>query len=683
MTFWRRWPAAVRPVLVLAGLAFAAALVASIGAYLTGDDGVRPWATPTDLTTIDVPIDTVRVGTLALPVLASGQLVSELLAPAPPGVALGAAGWLLALLAVVLIGYLTILPGLGWRPFLVAAGGLTFFLSTFSLDLLGLLPLRAAPNSLLAQAGTGLTVLVLIGPAWALHAFFPRVGPTRRLLLFSGLVLAVGALVFWRSPAPAPHTALHLVSYAMAGALSASGLVVLWVSFENVRALLWLTGQASVPARRRGLGAFALATGLYLLNLLLLFLDAFGFVEFGGAFLNAFFVLLSSIVSGLFGLRLREAEYGRAVSYLLMLPLYLLLAALTLGTLAYAFATANGSIVEAFTDGIVASHLVAGFAFFLYVIYNFATLIQRRLRAYRVVFEPKRLPLLMMYAIAAVGLVSILLREQFFLNRQLRAGYHNGLGDLYRARGEAALADVTYARVDLLVPFDEKANTSRAALAHERLELRNEQNLLRRALRRTPSEKTYAALAATYAPSQTAFFDQLQVLHDARRAFPASPVPALLLGELYGRTLLADSVNHYYMQAARRATRPVRGPLFVNELAWLIRRRDDVTARNLARQTSPTDPIGAQANAMLVGLLTGPRLPALPYLGPVPDSLSAETFAWLTQRALRQLRAGDTTAIAVLTTLATRSANTPWAPDLLELRALSWRGTQPARARAA
>lgn len=684
LTFWRRWPAAVRPLLLLAALTFTVALLASVAAFVTGDDAVRPWTTPSELTAVNVPIDTVRVGTMALPVLAPAQLVSQLLAPAPPGVALGAASWMLALLAIVIIGYLAVLPGLGWRTFLVAAGGLTFFLSTFSFDLLGLFSLPGvAPNSLLAQAATGLAVLLLVGPAWALHAFYPQVGPTRRLLLFGGLVLGIGALVFWRSPLPAGPTALHLVSYAMAGALGACVLVISWVSYENVRALLWFTGQADMPARRRGLAAFALATGFYLLNLLLLFLDAFGFVEFGGAFLNAFFVLLSSIISGLFGLRLREVEYGRAVPYLLMLPLYLLLSALTLGTLAYAFATANGSLVEAFTDGVVATHLVAGFVFFVYVIFNFASLIQRRLRVYRVVFEPKRLPLIMMYAIMAVGLVSILLRQQFFLNRQLQGGYYNGLGDLYRACGEGALADVTYARADRYVPFDEKANTSRAALARERLELRTEQNLLRRALRRTPSEKTYADLAATYAPSETSFFEHSQVLHDARRTFPKSPVPPLLLGALYGRTTLADSVNHYFSRAARQATRPVRGPLFVNELAWLVRQRDDAAARQLARQTSPADPVGAQANAALVGLLTGPRLPALPFLGAVPDSLTAETFAWLTQRGLRQLRAADTTAVPVLTALASRPANALWAPALLELRALTWRASQPARARAA
>ncbi len=681
--FWRRWPAAIRPLLALAAVAFVAALLLSAAAYLHADDAVRPWRPLTDVTPVEVPLDTVRVGTFALPVLEPAFLATQTLAPAAPIVNLPAATLLLGLLAVVLIGYLTVLPGLGWRTFLVAASALMFFLSTFSLDLLDLLPLRVSPTSWLAQAATGVAVVALVAPAWVLHAFFPSVGPTRRLVLFAGLVLGLGALIFWRSPLNAPQTALHLVSYSLTGAIGASALLILAVSYENGRALLWFTAQADNPAHRRGLGAYALATGLYLLNLLLLFLDAFGFVTLGGAFLNAFFVLLSSIISGLIGLRLREAEYGRAVSYLLMLPLYLLLAALTLGTLAYAFATGSGSLVAAFTDGVVATHLVAGAAFFIYVLYNFAPLLQRRMRAYRVVFEPKRLPLLMLYAVAAIGLVSVLLRTQFFLTRQLKAAYYAGLGDLYRARGEAALADVTYQRADLFVPFDEKANVGRAALAHERLELRTEQNLLRRALRRTPSEKTYAALAATYG-GQSAFFDQLNVLQEARRAFPASPVPSLLLGTLYTRTTLADSVTYYYTQAARRATKVVRGPLLTNELAWLVNRRDDVAARNLAGQVSVVnDPIAAVANAALVGLLTGPRIALAPYLGAVPDSLDPEHFAWLTQVALRQIRADDTSAVAVLTALTRRPANAAWAPDLLELRALTWRGRQPARARAA
>ena len=674
----------MRPLLALAAIAFVGALLASVSAYVAGDDTVRPWAPVSELTPVEVPIDTVHVGTLAMPVTAPAQLVQQVLAPAAPGIATGAAGWWLALVLVVLVGYLTVLPGLGWRTFLVAAGALTFFLSTFSLDLLDLLKLPGVgAGDMLAQAATAALVVVLVGPAWVLHAFFPHIGPTQRLVLFAGLVGGVAALVAWRSPLPATHTVFHAASYGLAGALGVAALVILWVSYENVRALLWLTGQADVAARRRGLGAFSLATGLYLLNLLLLFLDAFGIYKFGGAFLNAFFVLLSSIISGLFGLRIREGEYGRAVSYLLMLPLYLLLTALTLGTLAYAFATANSSIVEAFTDGIVMSHLVAGAMFFVYVLYNFAPLIQRRMRAYRVVFEPKRLPLLMLYAVTAVGLVSIQLRQQFFLSRQLKAGYNDGLGDLYRLRGAADLADVTYATADLYVPFDEKANTSRAALAAGRYELRNEQKYLRLALRRTPSEKTYAALAATYAPIETGFFDQLAVLQQARRAFPGSPVPPLLLSGLYARTTLADSVRHYAHLTAERATRPVRGPLFVNELAWLVRRRDDEAARALARQIGFNDPPAAQANAALVGLLTGPRLPALPFGGAVPDSLGAEQFAWLSQRALRQARAADTAAVPVLTALANRPANAGWAPALLELRALTWRAAQPARARAA
>ncbi len=675
LTFWRRWPAAVRPLLALAAITFVVALGLSVAAYLRADDAVRPWQAITDLQPLDVAVDSVRVGTLAMPVLEPGFVATQILVPAQPIVNLWAAGWFLALLATVLIGYLTVLPGLGWRAFLVAAGAVTFFLSTLNLDLLGLFPPFGPAGSWLNQGALLLSVVLLVGPAWTLHAFYPGVGPTRRLVLFATLVLGLGALIFWRSPLGVGRTQLHLASYGMAGALGGVVALVLWVAYENVRAILWLTGQADTPARRRGLGAFAFATALYLLNLLLLFLDAFGFVTLGGAFLDAFFVLLSSIISGLIGLRLRETEYGRAISYLLMLPLYLLLAALTLGTLGYGFATANGPLLEAFTDGVVLTHLMGGGAFFLYIIYNFTPLLQKRMRAYRVVFQPQRLPLLMMYAVMAVGILSVLMRQQFFLNRLFKAAYYNGLGDLYRAAHEDALADATYQRADAYVPFDEKANTSRAALAHAHDELQLEQNLLRRALKRTPSEKTYAALSASYASSETAFFEQQRILTEARRAFPRSPVPALLLGTLYSRTALSDSVKYYFAKAARYATLPVRGPLLTNELAWLIRQRDDVAATDLARQVNYADPLAAQANAALVALVTGRRLAVAPPIGNLSDSLTAESFAWLAHRALRLTQIGDTSLLPAITHLTNQPANSVWAPDLLEIRSLGLRAS--------
>jgi cellulose synthase operon protein C len=684
LTFWRRWPAAIRPLLAVAAFTFLTALGLSVAAYLRADDIVRPWQPLTDLQPLEVAVDSVRVGTLAMPVLEPGFIATQLLAPAAPIVNLSAAAWLLALLTTALIGYLTILPGLGWRSFLVGAGAATFFLSTLNLDLLGLFPPLAPAGSWLNQGALLVSVLVLISPAWTLHAFFPSVGPTRRLVLFGALVLGLGALVFWRSPLDVPRTAMHLASYGMAGALGAVVALVLWVSYENVRAILWLTGQADSPARRRGIGAFALATGLYLLNLLLLFLDAFGFVTLGGAFLDAFFVLLSSIISGLFGLRLRETEYGRAISYLLMLPLYLLLAALTLGTLGYGFATANGPLLEAFTDGIVLTHLVGGAAFFIYLMYNFTPLIQKRMRTYRVVFEPKRLPLLMLYAVMGIGILSVLMRQQFFLNRLFMAAYYDGLGDLYRTSNADELAAATYQRADAYVPFDEKANTSRAALAHAHDELQLEQNLLRRALRRTPSEKTYAALSASYRTSETAFFEQQRILTEARRTFPESPVPALLLATLYSRTALTDSVKFYFAKAARSATFAVRGPLLTNELAWLLSQRDDTNATDLARQVSYADPLAAQANAALIALATGRRLNVAPPIGAITDSLTAESFAWVTHRALRLMQIGDTSLLPALQYLASRPVNTVWAPDLLEIRALGLRaGGRAASARSA
>lgn len=680
LAWWRRWPVAVRAVLAVTALAFVAALVGSTLAYFQGDEAVWPWRSLAELQPLDVAVDSVRsVSTLPMPVVEPGYIVTQRLAPAPSGLNVPAAGWMLALLTLGLVGYLTILPGLGWRTFLAGAGLLTFFLSTLNLDLLGFAPV----GSVFSQVGMLVSLAVLGGTAWVLHAFFPRVGPNRRIVLFAGLVLGLGAVAFWRSPFDAARTTLHLVGYGTAGLLGVSAGFILWVSFENIRALLWLTGQADNPAQRRGAGAFAIAAGLYLLNLLLLFLDAFGFVKFGGAFLNAFFVLLSSIISGLFGLRLREAEYGRVISYLLMAPLYLLLAALTLGTLGYAFATANDPLLEAFTDGIVITHLALGATFTGYVFLNFLALLQRRLRTYRVVFDPRMFPVYLMYVVGIGAIVFILTRQQFFLLRQFRAGYYNGLGDYYRATGDGPLADAYYQQADNYVPFNVKANTARAALANGRSEIQLEQNLLRRALRRSPTDKGFAALAATYT-SETAFFDQQRVLREGLNKFPASPVLNLLMGTLYARTTITDSATFYFRRAGYRADRRVRQALLTNQLSLLLRHRDDLAAARLAREVGPADGLGAQANALLAGFVNGLNIGPLNPVGRLPDSLHAESFAWLNQRLLRQIGRHDTSGVQLLQYLADRPVNAVWGADLLELRALVLRaGGQAIRARGA
>lgn len=675
----------MRLLLVVAAVVFGVALLAALVAAVRADDATLPWRATADLTEVPVPLDTLVVGTLRSPIYGTGHVLTQTLVPqgpALPGSATSA--WALAGLALVLIGYLTILPGLGWRAFLVGTGGLIFFLSTLNLDLLGLVP-GASGHGLLGQTALVVLLLTLGGAAYALHAFWPRVGPSARLLLFAGLVGALGLLVLTRATLPAAAAAQHLVAYATSAALSVSAVFILLIAYENIRALLWLTGQAADPAQRRGLVAFAVATGLYLLNLLLLYLNTAGWVKLGGTLLDAGLVLLCSILSGLAGLRLRETEYGRAVPYLLMAPLYLLLAALTVGTFAWGLVTANDPLIEAFTDWIIITHLVSGLIFTIYVIANFAPLLQRRLRVYRVVFDPRKLPLITVYIVTVLGVGATYMRNQGFVFRLARGGYYNGLGDLARATGEPAVAERYYDAADIDVPFNLKANLSRATLARETGEHQREEALLRRALRRNPTEKTYALLAALF-NGQTDFFPRQTVLRDGLQQFPASPTLNLLMGELYAHTALADSAAFYFARADKGASSLVRGALQTNRLAWELRRGRSREAAALARATRVTDAPAPQANALLAGLLTGERVLLVGSTALQTDSLTPESFSLAVAQALRQAanRPPDTTAAQLLLRWANHPANLVYAADLLETRAmLLGTGGAADRARAA
>ncbi len=679
----RSWPAAVRPLLLLAIAAFGSALLASVVAYVRGADATQPWQAVTTLREISVPLDTVRVGLQALPVEAPAFVLTQTVLPALPALPFTAAGLLLVLVAVVLVGYLAILPDLGWKTFLAGTGALLIFLSTLNLDLLNLLPV-----SLFRQAVLVVALLALGGTAYVVRSFFPLLSLARRLALFAALVGALGTLALTRAGLPGAVTAMHLTQYALAGALAAAAAFILFVSYENIRAILWLAGQADTPARRRGPLAFLLTAGLYLTNLLLVYLNGFGFIKLSGAFLDAFFVLLCSIVSGLIGLRLREAEYGRAVPYLLMLPLYLLLAALTLGTVGFAFATDNDPIIEAFTDWVVATHLAAGFGFTIYVLANFWALLRRRLRAYRVVFDPKIAPLFIAYFLTGLGMATILYPTDLFVFRLASGGYYAGLGDRYRA-DTPELAEAYYRQSEEKVPANQKATAGRAALAHLANEGQREEAALRQALLRNPTERAYARLAALFDGPED-FFIQQPILWQGLRRFPDSAPLNLLLGARYARTALADSVRFYYARAARNGPSGlVQQALQANELAYALTHGDVPGAVKLAASTLP-DGAAAQTNVLLARLLTAARpaplnLPAQT----VADSLTPDAFGLTLARALTQVRAAgsvsapDTSAAASLAAHAAQPTNTVYTSDLLEARAyVLWAGGQFARARA-
>lgn len=659
-------PARWRTLLVLPGLLAVLALTAAFFYYFTGDDRTFPVEPVAQLTAAPTALPPVRIGLAELSVRVNSYLLTQTFDVAGPYVQPDAALLLLLLLAAGLAGFLAVLSTLPRLPFVVGMGLVIFLLMSLNADLLSVFDSRHQYFFILALLALGL-------PAYGLHAFRPDVPLLPRLLLFGGLVAVLGFVLITRSAYSVPETTLHLASYFTTGSAVALGLLAVWVSFENIHGLLWLNTQAESPGSRFGLLPFLLASGLYLGMLLLYYLNAGELLLFAGLRLDPFVLLLPAVVVGWLGLRRRAATYAEWVPYGPAAHLYLLVVALAAGAVGYALATANDPWLTAGREFVALMLLTGGVSFLIYVLLNFAPLIRQRLRVYRVVYEPRRMPFYAVYLLALGSLAAVEARNDFPVLDQVRAAYYNNLGDLTRLQSElrpeeealALLAERYYAESDVLDRYNRKAGFGRAALYRFRAQRQNEINALRRALSRQPSAKLSVRLAALYAEPGD-FFERLQVLREGLRAHPRSAFLANDLAQLYTRTNLPDSVEVY--QAVGLAAHNPTGQ--ANRLAFLLQQQQWAAAQALVAENkaTATDP-AFQSNALLLSQLTHQPLAAA--APPAAAHLTASTFGQLYHLALRRATARDTTLLPLLTQAAQSPDNAAYAEQLDLLRALT------------
>lgn len=666
-----RWPL---PLVVLALLAVLVGLVAC-WQYVAGPEATLPLVTETQLAPVPLELTQVQIGTAQLPVQVNGYALTETYTVGGPIIRPEAAAALALVLGICLVYALTFLSFLPRLSFAIGMSAVIFLLMSLNLDALGVF------NDT-KQYFLLLTLALLIGSAFGFHAFFTQASTLLRLLWFGALVGGLATFLLVAGTSPVPLVALHIAGYATQSGSVAVALWVLWVGIENVRLLLWLNTQAENPQSRFGLWPFLLASGLYLAVLLLYYLSNGDLELLPGLRLDPYLLLLLATGISAAGLAQRQATFRSWVPAP-MAPYVLGVVAVYAGaTLAYAFATQNDPIIAAGRYFTATAFLVLGVAFLLYILVNFAPLIRQKLRVYRVVFEPRRLPFYVVYLLGIGSIGAILLRNGLDLYYQAQAGYYNQLGDLTRWQSEqqpnadalALLAERYYAESDWMDRFNHKASLGRAALYRGRTQRQNEINALRRALSRAPSDKISLRLASLF-NTPADFFERQRTLWAGLRASPGSVPLASELAQLYTRSALTDSVQYYQQQAL--AAEPRNEVLRNNQLAFLIQQQRWSETKPYLQESATSETL--RSNQQLVGLLQSAKVAPAP--APTDTVLTPGSFALLYHATLLHVRHQDTTLLPTLRRLLQFAGNDPYAEQLVFLQALTQQyGGRPASA---
>jgi cellulose synthase operon protein C len=660
--FWNSWDADTRYPYLFLLIVAVLALMLGVYHYFTGESSTLAWDKLPELQVVQVPVHEFSRLLEPFTLYVDGYLLTEQYDVAPPTINTFAAVALMLLLALCLAFYAAAITTMKRIPYFAGMLLLMMLLASFNLDLLGVIGNNTGQTTLL------IFIVFFALVTYAFQAFYQQVSFTVRVMVMVALISVLGSFLYMESDFQPLVTTLHLANYSSLGLLVASLLFMMWVGYENINALLWVNTQASRPERRFSIWQFVLVGTLYLVNLVLLYLRHVGYLKGDFFYINAFVILAFSAVAGFWGMRQRESTYGRLFPFK---PtgaiLYLVFATITFLSIGYAYATASDSLISVYHNLIVYTHLAFGAFFFLYVLVNFGGLIKQRLAVYKVVYQPKRLPIYTIYTMGAILMIILVMRTQFRVYFSAYAGYYSYLGDLYQSSENPILAERFYKESDLFDRSNMKANYSLAAMYRAQNDVNKEILSLQEALERRPNPKLYIRLANLYTRKEY-FFEKLYVLQQGARAFPENGEIYNNLALHYSQTSVLDSVEYYYNLAQKHAEN--KDLVRSNRLAFYTRQAMPEQAKELLAEMRSTKykPLRSNMAALnqLLGRPTDPKEDDF-----VPDSLeSVEDLTLFYNKTIASVNKGDTSLLKPINRYLGSENNRLFMEDLLYLKGL-------------
>lgn len=434
------------------------------------------------------------------------------------------------------------------------------------------------------------------GVSYYFHAFRPDLGIGSRVAGIAGVSLMLAGLVAFGSVSPVP--ALTAAVYSFPLWLVVTILFLLVSATEIMAGLVWLSTSGQAGKGRSGLVQFIVISVLYLLLLLLIYLQNTRQIDWNVTLINPFYLALVSGVLGIWGFRRRaDSTQGvipfRSTGFWLYIGLFIVAASFG-GLMA---GTANDPVLETLEDTIVQGQLAMGLLFLFYVLINFYELFQQKLAVYKVLYKPLRFGLTQTRLFGFAGVVILFSIQRLLPVNQAIAGYFNGLGDLHATTEEFPLAEQYY-KLALQQEFqNHKSNYALASIALKQGDRNAAAYYFRQALLKNPSPQAYAGLSGILS-QESLFFDAVYSLQEGLRRFPANGELLNNLGMLYSKTNVADSAYYYLDLAKANAARPEIPA--TNLLAILAKSTDAGLLDSLAASSDKHDYISWQANWLAV-----------------------------------------------------------------------------------
>ncbi len=383
-------------------------------------------------------------------------------------------------------------------------------------------------------------ILLVLG--YYFQAFAEETPLHWRVLSFLLLFSVLGFIIGQYAQTPTPF--IYMAPYAYYAAAILAIIFIALVAQEVIFFILWGINQTGSGLGGNHARHFLILGGVYVVNLLFLYLKNEGFISWEVALLDEYFILLLSSLIAFWTIHFKEPIFISFDYKTSIFPLLGGLAIVTYGLLGSQSAMVNDPVLDSFENIISYIHLAFGVMFLFYIVLNFINPLSESLPVYRIAYKEVNFPYITSILGSVVGVAAFFFladKEPMF---ELKGGYYNMQGDVQYSLGNAALAETYYEQGSVYGGSNHKSNMQLAAISKQRNNKADQQFYLKRALIKNPSPQAYVELSDYY-KGDGDYFNALFSLQTGLQKFPKNTYLRNNLGLLYTSANILDSALIY------------------------------------------------------------------------------------------------------------------------------------------
>ncbi|MBX9850704.1 MAG: hypothetical protein K2X86_02990 [Cytophagaceae bacterium] len=656
--FWNEWKKTYKLLYLFLLTLFFASLILYIIGYFAGFDFILEWGIKSEFDQIKYSLHQFSQHLFNYSVDVDNYLVKETYFASEIKITpLYSYIWF-TLVAIAILICLTILTRLELPWYAIGMIFLIFFIVNLHFELLGVFG-KPSYNF------TFLAIILYVGSSFYFQAYDKVFSFFQRLLVFIAITIILGCIIAFSSQKENPF--FYIANFGIIIPVILTVIFIISVSYELINGFLFLT-SSSKRADKNTILHFCLLSILYLTNLFLIFLKKKGLITFDFISIDVFIIYIASAIAGIWGLKKRAFMFKTIIQLSYASFLYISLAIISTTTIAYTFYSGNDALTKTFEYAILYSHLGMGLVFFLYVVYNFWELFYKKLPAYDLVYEPRRMPFFMVRPLGIFITISLLVQSGNYALKVAKGGYYNCLGDIYYYEQDYNQASREY---ELGAVFG--LNTQRGfysmASALNKLNKREEAvKYYKLLIERNPSDFACINLANIYAESDR-YFKALFTLRDGLQALPANGRIHNNLSILYGYKGMWDSTIFHANEAKKYLN---NNEVSATNLIWFLGRKNFISeADSILQKNEYPDYISYQNNEIVIANLKGKTLSKKLNPAFYNDSLlTGKAYAYLYNYTTNKIKSPDDEVIRKIDYVLKTDSNTNYYYNLLFLKSL-------------